>query len=642
MNFKDTSTPWNYLVLLVNLLLGISIAHAQVAPVLTETGVSAYPFDISQITLTSSRFLDNQGRTLTYLKYVNLDRLLYVYRNNHGLSTNGATANGGWDAPTFPFRSHWQGHALTAWAQCYAQLKDSECLSRAQTFTAELLKCQQNNAAKGYSTGYLSGFPESDFTALESGTLTSGNVPYYVMHKLLAGLLDVYRWTGDANSKTVLLALGGWVNTRTAKLSTTTMQSVLNTEHGGMSEVLTDMYFQFGDSTWLTVAKRFDHTAIMTPLANNQDSLNGLHANTQIPKWIGAAREFKATANSTYKSVASNAWNIATSAHSYAIGANSQAEHFRAANAVAGYLTNDTAEACNSYNMLKLTRELFVMSPTSTTYFDFYERTLYNHLLPQQNPGDSHGQVTYFTPLNPGGKRGVGPAWGGGTWSTDYDSFWCCQGTGVETNTKFQDSIYFYDSSSLIVNLFIPSKLTWTARSVTVTQTTTYPISDTTTLTVSGSGTWAMKIRIPSWTSGATITVNGASAGITVTTGTYATLSRTWASGDVVVVKLPMQLRAIKANDNAALAAVAYGPIILSGNYGNTALSVAPTLTFGGVSRTASTALGFTATANGAKVTLGPFYDAATINYVVYWTTNGVLPTTTVAAAAAASATPTA
>ncbi|KAF1957040.1 DUF1680-domain-containing protein [Byssothecium circinans] len=612
--------------ILSGLFLAISLVTAQVAPVVSPIGVSAYPFDINQVSLTSSRFMDNQNRTLSYLKFVDTNRLLYVFRANHKLSTNGASANGGWDAPDFPFRSHMQGHFLTAWAQCYAQLGDTECKNRATSFVAELLKCQNNNAAAGFNTGYLSGFPESEFTKLEGGTLTNGNVPYYAIHKTLAGLLDVYRWIGDQNAKTVLLAFAGWVDTRTSKFSYDQMQTILRTEFGGMNEVLADIYHQTGDKRWLTVAQRFDHATIFNPLASNQDQLNGLHANTQVPKWIGAAREYLATGTAKYADIARNAWSITVNAHSYAIGGNSQAEHFRPANAIAGYLNSDTAEGCNTYNMLKLTRQLFAINPSSATYFDYYERALINHMLGQQNPATSHGHITYFTSLNPGGKRGLGPAWGGGTWSTDYDSHWCCQGTGIETNTKMQDSIYFFDSSSLYVNLFTPSVLNWKARSVTVTQSTTFPASDTTTLTVNGAGNWAMKIRTPSWTSGATIAVNGATQSITTTPGTYATLSRTWASGDKVTIKLPMKLRLIPANDNQNVAALAFGPTVLSGNYGSTTLSANPKLDLGSVKRTGTSGLAFTGTADGKTVNIGPFYDAQGHNYAVYWAVSGTLP----------------
>src|SRR4029453_17085260 len=190
---------------------------------------------LGQVRLTAGRFLDNQTRTLNYLRFVDVDRLLFVFRANHRLSTNGAAANGGWDAPTFPFRSHMQGHFLTAWAPAYAYTGDTTCRDKANTMVAELAKCQANNGAAGFTAGYLSGFPESDITAVEQRTLTNGNVPYYCIHKTLAGLLDVWRYIGNTQARTVLLRLAGWVDWRTARLSYAQMQSVLNTEFGGMN-----------------------------------------------------------------------------------------------------------------------------------------------------------------------------------------------------------------------------------------------------------------------------------------------------------------------------------------------------------------------------------------------------------------------
>ncbi|MBB5873593.1 DUF1680 family protein [Allocatelliglobosispora scoriae] len=604
---------------------GTPAAAAALPPARPDIGAAAYAFDLGQVRLSTGRWLDNQNRTLSYLRFVDVDRLLYNFRANHRLSTNGAAASGGWDAPNFPFRTHMQGHFLTAWAQAYAVLGDTTCRDKAAYMVAELAKCQNNNPSAGYATGYLSGFPESDVANLESGTLANGNVPYYAVHKTMAGLLDVWRYLGSTQARDVLLSLAGWVDTRTGRLSSSQQQATLQTEFGGMNAVLADLYQQTGDARWLTVAQRFDHAVVFTPLAANADQLGGLHANTQVPKWIGAAREYKATGTTRYRDIAANAWNITVNAHTYAIGGNSQAEHFRAPNAIAAHLSGDTAEACNTYNMLKLTRELWLLDPGNAGYFDYYERALLNHLIGQQNPADSHGHVTYFTPLNPGGRRGVGPAWGGGTWSTDYNSAWCCQGTGLETNTKLMDSIYFYSGTTLTVNLFTPSVLTWTQRGITVTQTTAYPVGDTTTLTVTGNvgGSWTMRIRIPAWTSGATVSVNGVAQAIATTPGSYATLTRSWTAGDAVTVRLPMQVSLRAANDDPNVVAVTYGPVVLSGNYGSTALSALPVLVPSSVTRTSTSALAFTATANGSPVSLGPFHDAHGFNYTVYWSTGG-------------------
>ncbi|KAK4464960.1 hypothetical protein QBC42DRAFT_316203 [Cladorrhinum samala] len=590
-------------------------------------GVVTQPFDLSSVSLTDSRWMGNQNRTISYLKFIDVDRLLYNFRANHGLSTKGAAPNGGWDAPDFPFRTHAQGHYLTAWAHCYVSLGDTACRDRATYFVAELAKCQANNNAKGFGTGYLSGFPESEVAAVEARTLTNGNVPYYAIHKTMAGLLDVWRLIGDTKAREVLLALAGWVDTRTARLSYASMQAMLGTEFGGMNDILTEIHQQTGDKRWLAAAQRFDHAAVFDPLAANRDQLSGLHANTQVPKWIGAAREYQSTGNTRYRDIARNAWSMTVQAHSYAIGGNSQAEHFRSPNAISGYLAKDTAEGCNTYNMLKLTRELWRMDPNTTQYFDFYERALINHMLGWQNPADKHGHVTYFTSLNPGGRRGVGPAWGGGTWSTDYQSFWCCQGTGLETNTKLMDSIYFHTDSTLFVNLFTPSVLKWNERNVSVQQITSFPVQDTVSLVVQGQGSWELRVRIPSWTtSGAEISVNGQRASGTVTPGTYFSITRAWKSGDRVNIRLPMKLRTVAANDKPNVAAVAYGPVVLSGNYGSSALSSMPTLSLDSLRRVSSSSLDFTATADGKSVNLGPFYDAHGFNYNVYWAISGKLP----------------
>jgi DUF1680 family protein len=596
-----------------------------IPPVRADIGVSAHPFALGRVRLTASRWLDNQNRTLTYLRFVDVDRLLYNFRANHRLSTNGASANGGWDAPSFPFRTHVQGHFLTAWAQAYAVTGDTVCRDKATRMVAELAKCQANNGAAGFGAGYLSGFPESDFTALERRTLSNGNVPYYAIHKTLAGLLDVWRLIGSTQARDVLLALAAWVDRRTGALTTAQMQAMLATEFGGMNDVLADLHQQTGDARWLTAARRFDHAAVFDPLAADQDRLNGLHANTQVPKWIGAVREYKATGTTRYRDIAANAWKICVGAHTYVIGGNSQAEHFRAPNAIAGHLSEDTCESCNTFNMLKLSRELFTLDPTRGDLFDFYERAWLNHMIGQQNPADGHGHVTYFTPLNPGGRRGVGPAWGGGTWSTDYDSFWCCQGTGLEMHTRLMDSVYFHNGDTLIVNMFVPSVLDWSQRGITVTQTTSYPVGDTTTLRITGNagGTWPMRIRIPAWTTGATVSVNGVPQNIATPPGGYATLTRAWSAGDTVTVRLPMRVVLRAANDNPDVAAVTYGPVVLSGNYGNTALTALPRLDAATIRRTGSSSLAFTATANASTVNLGPFHDAHGHNYTVYWSTGG-------------------
>jgi DUF1680 family protein len=564
-----------------------------------------------------------QNRTLNYLKYVDLDRLLYNFRSTHKLSTEGAEPGGGWDAPDFPFRTHMQGHILTAWSQCWASLGDTTCRDRATAFVAELKKCQDNNEAAGFAAGYLSGFPESDFDLLEAGERKE--VIYYSLHKTLAGLLDVWRHVGDETAKDVLLKMAEWVEKRNADISYDQMQKILEVEYGGIQDVFAELFFMTDDERWIKVAQKFDQESTNSFLAANEDRLDGFHANTQIPKWIGAIREYKATGTSKYLDIASNSWSMVVDTHSYSIGGNSQNEHFHGPNEIAGYLTHDTAEHCNSYNMLKLTKELWTLDP-SAKYINFYEQALQNHILGAQDPESSHGHITYFSPLNPGGRKGKGPVWGGGTWSTDYDSFWCCQGSGVEQNTRLMDVIYGYDDSSLYVNMYAPSTLDWKDKNIKITQTGHVPADDTFAVTVNGERSFDMKIRIAPWASGAEISVNGEVQSIDAEPGQYATISRSWATGDKVTVKLSMKLYLIPANDDKNLATLAYGPVVLIGNYGDSEITEAPTIDLGSLTRVNDSDLKFRGTADGKDVELGPYQDGgAHFNYVTYWNYSGSL-----------------
>ena len=577
-------------------------------------------FPMSQVSLSPSRWLDNQDRTLAYLLFVDTDRLLYNFRSNHGLDTQGAETNGGWDAPDFPFRTHAQGHFMSAWAHCYAVLAEDECKNRAVYMVEELAKCQANNDEAGFSEGYLSGFPESEIDKVADRTLDNGNVPFYSIHKTMAGLLDIWRYVGNDQAMEVLTNMASWVDTRTSELSEDQMQEMMQTEYGGMNDILAQLYRETNEERWITAAKRWDHRVVFDPLADGRDELDGLHANTQAQKFIGVVHEYHSTGEQRYLDIAQNAWNYVVNAHTYAIGGNSKAEHFHEPDAIAAYLDEDTCETCNTYNMLKVTRELWANEP-SAHYFDYYEKALLNHLLGVQHPDSEHGHITYFTSLNPGGRRGVGPAWGGGTWSTDYDSFWCCQATSLETNTKLMDSIYWHDDSTLYVNLFIPSTVSWTEKDVTVTQNTTIPETDSTELKIEGSGSFTLRVRIPDWTNEeAHVLINGErDDSISAEPGTYANIEREWTTGDTVGVKLPMKLRQIAANDDANKVALAYGPAVLAANYGDRELQDLPVIDVDSVERVGDGGLTFQGSADGETIELDAFYNAHDYNYNVYW-----------------------
>jgi DUF1680 family protein len=212
------------------------------------------------------------------------------------------------------------------------------------------------------------------------------------------------------------------------------------------------------------------------------------------------------------------------------------------------------------------------------------------------------------------------------TYANDYNDFTCDHGSGMESQTKFADSIYFYSGETLYVNLFIASVLTWPGRGITVQQDTTFPSGSSTKLTITGSGHIALKIRIPKWTAGAVVRVNGVAQG-TTTSGSYLTIDRTWASGDVVDVSVPATLTFPRANDDGGVGAAKYGAIVLAGQYGSTNLSALPTLQTGTLVQDSANPLRFTGTASTGAVTLLPFYSTHHVRYSVYWRLSGSPPT---------------
>ncbi len=516
-----------------------------VAAARPDTGVSAHPFPLGAVALPAGPFQTNTSRTHAYLKFLDADRLLHTFRLNVGLPSS-AVPCGGWESPTTELRGHSTGHVLTALAQAFASTGDTAFRTKGDHLVAQLAGCQDRAPTAGFTTGYLSAFPESFIDRVEAGRQVWA--PYYTLHEIMAGLLDMHLLAGNAQALTVLTRMAAWVGRRNGRQTPAQRQAMLRTEFGGMNEVPANLYQLTGDPAHLTAAQHFDHAEVFDPLAANTDALNGYHANTQIPKALGAIREYHATGLARYRDIATNFWNIVVGSHTYAIGGNSNGEYFRAPGRIASELSDHTCECCNTYNMLKLTRQLFRTDPRAQ-YFDFHEKALYNHLL-------------------------------GG--------------------------------------LHIASALTWPGRGISLRQDTGFPESPATRFTITGSGPVDLRLRIPSWTAGAQLKLNGVVQDVPTVPGTYARLDRTWSSGDVVDLGLPMALTREPAPDTPAVQAVKHGPIVLAGGYGTTNLTSMPTLQPGTL-RATSTPLRYTATASTGQVTLLPFHQMHGQRYTVYW-----------------------
>jgi DUF1680 family protein len=341
-------------------------------------------------------------RDAQYLLDLDSDRLLHMFRVTAGLPSS-AKPLGGWEAPEVELRGHTLGHTLSALALMYASTADERFETKTREIVAQLARVQQAMPSHGFNPGYLSAFPEEFFNRVDAGKHVWA--PYYTIHKIMAGLLDVHLLCENPQALDVVLRKADWVTFRMDRLSEEQQQRVLGTEFGGMNEVLANLYSVTGNSEYLRVARKFDHNAVFDPLARGEDPLNGLHGNTQIAKVIGAAREYELTGEKRYYDIASFFWHRVAQHRSYVIGGNTDGERFFPIDDFSEHLGATSAEICNTYNMLKLTRHLFGWSP-SADVMDFYERALYNHILASQNLGS--GMMTYFMPLKPGA-FGCGP-----------------------------------------------------------------------------------------------------------------------------------------------------------------------------------------------------------------------------------------
>ena len=374
-------------------------------------------------------------------------------------------------------------------------------------------------------------------------------------------MLDAYLYADNKKAKDVVIKFADWTDHITSSLNEEQLQKMLACEFGGMNDALLNVYAITGNKKYLTVADRFYHKAIMDPLANRQDQLSGKHSNTQIPKIIGAARRFELTQDTKDKTISEFFWNTVVHNHTYVMGGNSEYEYLTEAGKLNNHLSQNTAETCNTYNMMKLTRHLFSWQPKAEL-FNFYERALYNNILSSQHP--QSGMMCYFTPLRMGAKK---------DFSTPFDSFWCCVGSGIENHVKYGEAIYNRGKDgSVYVNLFIASELNWKEKNITITQQTAFPQSESVVLLVNTSKPqkFIMRIRKPEWVNAAQFKVNKKIIKPTLEANGYWSIERTWKKSDIVEIILPMQLRTEPMPDNANRIAVVYGPIVMAGDLGTT------------------------------------------------------------------------
>lgn len=538
-------------------------------------------FDMSDVESLDDYCVNGLELEVDYLVSFDVDRLLAGFRDTAGLDMKGKTRYDGWENSLIG--GHSVGHYLTACAQAYqnpgVSKEDKEKIKAIlDEMVAGLKECQENSKGQ---PGYLFGATltnrqnvESQFDNVEKGLTnitTQAWVPWYTMHKIIAGIIDVYKFTGNEDALVIAKGLGDWVYNRVTKWDAATNNRVLGIEYGGMNDCLYELYKVTEEEKYAVAAHKFDELELFSIVDREQvNGLNNRHANTTIPKFLGALNRYVALDGKTiegekvdaskYLEYAEKFWTMVTEKHTYITGGNSEWEHFGMDLVLDEERTNANCETCNTYNMLKLSRTLFEITGDAK-YINFYENAFYNSILSSQNP--ETGMTTYFQPMATGYFKVYGER---------FNKFWCCTGSGMENFTKLNDSIYFFKDNTIFVNLYLSSKLTWEEKKVTLTQTTDFLTSNTAKFVVNATEGKTcdvdLRLRIPDWAAGdVTVTVNGSTYEAKAVGG-YAVVVGAFSDGDEIAITIPMEVVAYPLPDNEASMGFKYGPYVLSADLG--------------------------------------------------------------------------
>ena len=522
------------------------------------------PFRLNEVSLADREFSENRNRGEAYLLGKDDDQMLYSFREVAGLDKKGAKPMEGWDAPECNLKGHTLGHYLSALAQASKSSENPRFKEKLEYLVSELRKCQLAlNETGKYSGGFLSAYSEEQFILLEEFTeYPKIWAPYYTLHKIMAGLLDCYEIAGIEEALPICEELGDWIYCRlcgiTREQRNKMWELYIAGEFGGMNEVMARLFCITGKSENLITAKYFDNEKLYLPMEKNIDTLDGMHANQHIPQILGALRMYEESKEERYYKIAETFWDKVVMHHTYNIGGVGSGEMFKGADKIARFITDKTAETCATYNMLKLSRNLFFHKPEGK-YMDYYERALYNHILASQEQSGPTGGSTYFMPLYPGRKK---------NFHEDINS--CCHGTGMENHTKYQDSIYFksFEEDQLYVNLYIPSELTWKGNSLKVRQKGDFLRNQGISITFEGSGEVQLKLwlRVPYWVEkDFEVSINGEKQLLLVTKGSYTSIERKWKNGDEVQISMPFSFRIERTPDDKTIGSIFYGPLVMVG-----------------------------------------------------------------------------
>ena len=544
--------------------------------------VKARPLPLSAVRLLAGPLKHAQELDASYLLALEPDRMLAYYRDRAGLRPK-AEPYGGWDGDGRNLTGHIAGHYLSAVSLMWSATGDPRFKQRADYIVGELKQVQD-----AHRDGFLSALKggRTAFDELSRGEIRSAAFdlngewsPWYTLHKTYAGLRDAYRHARNRTALDVEIKFAAWAERVLSRLDDAQLQHMMNTEFGGMNEVMCDLYADTGDARWLALSYKFEHRAFLEPLERHQDDLAGTHANTQIPKILGSAARFLYTGTPSDLLAAGFFWDRVVQHHSFSSGGHGKDEYFGPADELSDWIDGRTAETCNVYNMLKLTRRLFSFWP-DPHYADYHERALFNHMLASIDPAD--GRVCYMVPVGPAVTH---------EYQDMFRDFTCDVGTGMENHALHGDGIYYEGDDRLWVNLYVPSSATWAKTGVELTMETDFPEGETAKLALRlrAPREFTLALRRPYWTGqGFLVKLNGqivepgqepAPDSLDRTgrsqyrrpayePSSYLELKRRWTSGDVVEVALPKTLHLEPLPDNPHRLSLMWGPLVLAGDLG--------------------------------------------------------------------------
>lgn len=519
--------------------------------------VKAKAFPLSDVRLLPGRLRDNLERDSAWMANIDARRMLHSFRNNAGVYAGveggyeSVRKYGGWESLDCDLRGHTTGHLMSAYGLMYNATGAEIFKIKGDSLVAGLAEVQD-----ALGNGYLSAFPEELINRNMRGK--SVWAPWYTLHKILSGLIDQYVLAGNEQALAVARRMADWAFVKLDSVPGETRRLMLRNEFGGVNEAFYNLYAVTGDERYRTLARFFYHNDVIDPLKEGNTDFGTKHTNTFIPKVIAEARNYELSGDTVSRGIAELFWHSMTGHHCFATGSLSQKEHFFAPEKMADFINGYTGETCCTYNMLKLSRHLFCWN-ADPAVADYYERSLYNHILAQQDT--ESGMVCYFLPLLSGAYK---------VYSTPEQSFWCCVGSGFESHAKYAEAIYYHASGRLFVNLFAPSRLNWRDAGMKLTQTTGFPVSQRTCITVDeADGRRAViSLRYPWWSGCPVVKVNGKAVKVSTGPSSYIDIERRWRAGDRIEAEFPMSLHMEYADSAHTRGAVLYGPVVLAADMG--------------------------------------------------------------------------